>query len=83
MSRAEAGYDLVAHFPLAWHWQADDPRLIGCFQDVPWDEPAFLSEMLRPSWPDRPLLARLTASALRAAKQRADDTLLNETGIGV
>jgi hypothetical protein len=76
MSRAEAGYELVAHFPLAWHWQADDPRLVECFRDIPWDEPTFLSEMLRPSWPDRPLLARLAAGAMRAARQRVDHVRL-------
>jgi hypothetical protein len=78
ISRMEAGYGLVAHFPLAWHWRADDPRLVGCFQDIPWDEPALLSEMLRPSWPDRPLLARLTAGALRAARQSVGDVRLTE-----
>ena len=51
--------DLVAHFPLAWHWNRADSRLADCFQDVPWGEDALMAEMLRPSWPERQRLARV------------------------
>ncbi len=57
--------DLVAHFPIAWNWNRDNALLAACFQDVPWDEPALMADMLRPSWPDRRLLARATRSFIR------------------
>jgi hypothetical protein len=63
--------DLVAHFPLAWHWNREDPRLASCFQDVPWNEPALMAEMLRPSWPDRPLLARAASGARRLFRRHS------------
>ncbi len=64
--------ELVAHFPLAWQWNRNDPRLETCFQDIPWGEPALVTEMLRPSWPDRPLLARTASGTLRLIKQNAN-----------
>lgn len=65
-----AAHDLVAHFPLAWHWNRDDPRLASCFQDVPWDEPGLIAEMLRPAWPDRQILARILSALIRARGPR-------------
>jgi hypothetical protein len=64
--------ELVAHFPLAWHWNRNDPRLETCFQDIPWGEPALVTEMLRPSWPDRPVLARMTSGTLRLIKRNTN-----------
>jgi hypothetical protein len=64
--------ELVAHFPLAWHWNRNDPRLEGCFQDIPWGEPALVTEMLRPSWPDRPFLARMASGTLRLIKRNTN-----------
>ncbi len=61
--------ELVAHFPNAWQWHRDDPRLAACFQDVPWDEPALMAEMLRPSWPERPLLARMESGSRRLVRR--------------
>ena len=61
--------ELVAHFPSAWQWHRDDPRLAACFQDVPWEEPALMAEMLRPSWPERPLLARMEAGSRRLVRR--------------
>jgi hypothetical protein len=50
--------DLIAHFPLAWHWNAADPRLPQCHQDIPHDAPALVRAMLEPYWPDRHWQAR-------------------------
>ena len=66
-TRPEAG--LVAHFPSAWQWHRNDPRLAACFQDVPWEAPALMAEMLRPSWPERPLLARMEAGSRRLVRR--------------
>ena len=57
--------ELVAHFPNAWQWHRNDPRLAACFHDVPWDEPGLMAEMLRPGWPERSLLARMEAGSRR------------------
>ena len=62
--------ELVAHFPNAWQWHRHDPRLAACFQDVPWDEPALMAEMLRPGWPERPLLARMESGSRRLIRRR-------------
>jgi len=61
--------EFIAHFPGAWQWHRDDPRLAACFHDAPWEEPALMAEMLRPSWPERPLLARLEASLRRLVRR--------------
>ena len=66
-TRPEA--ELVAHFPSAWQWHRNDPRLAACFQDVPWEAPALMAEMLRPSWPERPLLARMEAGSRRLVRR--------------
>ncbi len=60
--RTPAG-ELVAHFPNAWQWHRDDPRLADCFHDVPWAEPALMDAMLAPTWPERHLLARLVSGS--------------------
>ncbi len=57
--------DLVAHFPGAQRADSRDARLAGCFQDIPVEDPALLTEMLRPIWPDRSPLARLLAAVRR------------------
>lgn len=61
--------NLVAHFPSTWTWNRDDVRLVECFQEIPWSEPNLMKEMLRPSWPERSFLARLTARANRLLQQ--------------
>jgi len=66
---ARPGNGLVAHFPSAWQWHGNDPRLAACFQDVPWDEPALMAEMLRPGWPERPLLARMESGSRRLVRR--------------
>ncbi len=52
---------LIAHFPLCWHWNAEDPRLPECYADIPYEEPALLRAMLAYSWPERRLFARWLA----------------------
>jgi hypothetical protein len=47
---------LVAYFPLAWQAGSPEP---GMQEDVPWNDPALMAEMLRPRWPERRLLAKL------------------------
>jgi hypothetical protein len=60
--------ELIAHFPLSWHWNSLDPRLATCFQDIPIDQPALVTAMLAPSRPDRSPLARLYAWARRSLR---------------
>ncbi len=50
--------DMVAHFPLALHWNPADPRLAHCYQDIPHEAPALVRAMLEPYWPDRHWQAR-------------------------
>ncbi len=49
---------VVAYFPGSWGLGRNHAALSGAFQDVPWDEPRLMAEMLRPGWPDRQPLAR-------------------------
>jgi hypothetical protein len=56
---------LIAHFPLAWHWNHADERLKHCQQDIPWETPALLDAMLQASWPDRQWQARVLAAFQR------------------
>ncbi len=67
-SAAPLAGSMIAHFPLAWHWSPSDPRLASCFQDIPRDAPALMAEMLRPSWPDRPVAARMAAWTQRTGQ---------------
>lgn len=52
---------LVAYFPTAQQNGCDKAYLASCFHDVPWDQPALMAEMLRPSWPERRILSRLVS----------------------
>ena len=72
---------LIAHFPLAWHWNHADERLKHCQQDIPWETPALVDAMLQASWPDRQWPARLLAWLQR--RLGADDHLahVHLTGI--
>jgi len=49
----------VAFFPQAFNWNPRSPFLRTGYHDVPWEEPALLRELLRPSWPERQLLHRI------------------------
>ena len=51
---------LVAYFPQAWRGNVAGDLLAASFQDVPWQSPDLVQELLRVPWPDRGLLARLT-----------------------
>ena len=51
----------IAYFPQAWHWNRGQDLAAADFHDVPWEEPLLVQELMRPPWPDRGLLARLTA----------------------
>lgn len=47
--------DMIAYFPQAWQ---DESEFLGSsFQDIPWEEPELIQELLQP-WPDRSLLVR-------------------------
>lgn len=48
--------DLIAYFPQAW--QHESELMASSFQDVPWEEPDLIQELLHP-WPDRSLVVRL------------------------
>lgn len=51
--------DMIALFPQALAWNPDSPHLANCHHDIPWTEPAVIRELLRDSWAERRLLARL------------------------
>lgn len=51
----------IAYFPQAWHWNRGKDLVAASFQDVPWEEPLLVRELMRLPWPDRGLLARLAA----------------------
>lgn len=52
--------ETIAYFPQAWHWDPADRLLASSFQDVPWEEPALVQELLRVPFPDRGILARVS-----------------------
>ena len=74
--------DLVAHFPAAWTINPDDVRLVECFHEIPWSEPILMEEMLRPSWPERSLLARLTTKTKRLLQQGHHQGALTVENLG-
>lgn len=49
--------DMIAYFPQAWSCKSQ--FLQSSFQDVPWEEPDLVQELLRP-WPDRSFLFRFS-----------------------
>lgn len=51
--------DTIALFPQALAWNPDSPYLRDCHHDVPWTEPALVWELLRESWAERRITARL------------------------
>jgi hypothetical protein len=59
---------LVAYFPLAWQHNGDG-SLAQAYQDVPWNEPALMAEMLRPRWPERQFLARFLEGGRRMLRR--------------
>ena len=50
----------IAYFPQAWHLDPSGKLLESSFQDVPWEEPALVQELLRVPFPDRGVLARVS-----------------------
>ena len=50
---------VVAFFPQAKAWTPDNPFYAQCRQDIPWQEPALVRELLRTPWPERQWLMRL------------------------
>jgi thioesterase domain-containing protein len=51
----------IAYFPQAWHWNREREFLMeSSFQDVPWEDPQLVQELLRLPWPDRGILAKLS-----------------------
>jgi len=58
---------MIAYFPQAWHADTRKELLASSFHDVPWEEPTLVRELLRLPWPDRSILARLSASIRRVA----------------
>jgi thioesterase domain-containing protein len=51
----------IAYFPQAWHWDRERKFLMeSSFQDVPWEEPELVQELLRLPWPDRGILAKVS-----------------------
>jgi hypothetical protein len=53
-----APHGIVAYFPQAWHTAPHSPYLSQGLHDVPWEEPALVTELLRLPRPDRGILAR-------------------------
>ena len=54
---------VVACFPNAWASSHRNPHFADAAQDVPWNEPALMEEMLLERWPDRRPLARCIAGS--------------------
>lgn len=57
--------EAVAFFPQAWLANADFPSRSSAHQDVPWQEPALIKELLRRPWDVRSPLARLIGFLMR------------------
>jgi thioesterase domain-containing protein/glutathione synthase/RimK-type ligase-like ATP-grasp enzyme len=53
--------DTIAYFPQAWHWDSEHELLGSSFQDVPWEDPELVQELLQLPWPDRGILARVSS----------------------
>lgn len=52
---------MIAYFPQAWHSDGCKDLLSSSFQDVPWEDPLLVRDLLRLPWPDRSMLARFSA----------------------
>jgi len=61
---------MITYFPQAWHQNKHQKLLAWSFHDVPWEEPVLVRELLRLPWPDRSMLARLSASVRRVTFDR-------------
>ena len=62
--------DVIAFFPQALQLNPDTPYLVQGHHDVPEDEPELQQALLRTSWPDRRLAARLYHSIWPRAEVR-------------
>jgi hypothetical protein len=51
--------ETIVFFPQAFNWNPKSPYLRYGNNDVPWEEPALLRELLRDSWPERQWLSRI------------------------
>ena len=51
--------DTIALFPQALAWNPDSSYLATCHHDIPWTEPALVRELMRDSWAERQLVARV------------------------
>ncbi|QJW97747.1 ATP-grasp domain-containing protein [Frigoriglobus tundricola] len=84
---------VVAFFPQATAWTPDHPFYAQCRQDIPWQEPALVRELLRAPWPERRWVMRLyrrlfthkpepkpDLNKLNAADRRALSDLLARAG---
>jgi hypothetical protein len=58
-SEAAVTSEIIALFPQAFLLNPDNPYLESGYHDVPWEQPALLHELLRGSWPERQLSAKL------------------------
>lgn len=58
----------IAFFPQAWRLQPDNVFLQSGYHDVPWSEPDLVQELLRPSWPERGILARASTKLRKKAR---------------
>lgn len=64
--------EIIAFFPQAWLSNAGDPLLASpnVRHDVPWSEPELVRELLKPSWNQRHLSAKLFQLARRLLSRR-------------
>ena len=64
--------EIFAFFPQAWLSNAGDPQLASpnVRHDVPWDQPALVRELLKPSWNQRHRSAKLFQLARRVLSRR-------------
>lgn len=51
--------DTIALFPRAWQTAPGNKLLSTAYQDVPWEQPALVQELMRKSWPERRLINRI------------------------
>lgn len=65
--------DTIALFPQALAWNPESPYLRDCHHDVPWAEPALVWELLRESWAERRIAARLYHRLRGTARSRVPD----------
>lgn len=63
--------ETIAFFPQTFNWNPKSAYLRNGYHDVPWEQPALVRELLRPSWPDRQILTRIYHH-FRAPKRQAE-----------